>query len=871
MIALLLSISATGLVLVSLLFARLREVNRTHSLKRHRSREAGLADLLNYAAVVGNGVVIGKNGALIAGWEYRGEDSASTPDAQRDAVSVRVNQAFARLGQGWMLHADCVRVPVETYSARGLSHFPDPVTQAIDEERRAYFARAGTAYESRFILCVSYLPPRGAVKKLSEVIYDDDSPKRDEQLEAANTLVLFERALTSLESRLSASFKLRRLAARTEVTEDGREVVYDELLSHLQYCVTGISQPVQLPKTPIHLDAVIGGQEVWGGVTPRIGRKFLQVVAIEGFPFESHAGILSTLGELPLDYRWSSRFIFLESWEALSHIERFRAKWKGQVVPFLAQVFNIRTDNINHDAAAMVEDASSAKQNISGGAVSAGYYTANLLFFGEDRGEVERCAREAEKAINNLGFTARIETINTMDAWLGSLPGHGVENVRRPLINTMNLADLLPVSSIWTGENKAPCPFYPPLSPPLLHAVTTGATPFRLNLHVRDLGHTMIWGPTATGKSTLLGMFAASFRRYPGMTLYCFDKGMSMYTLCKATGGTHYNVAGDDEALSFCPLQYLEKRTDRAWAREWIEQICALNGLQVNPGQRNEIAGAIESMHASGHTTLSDFVTSVQDEEIRQVLKEYTIAGSMGHLFDAKEDTLGLDAFTVFEIEELMNLGEKYGLPILLYLFRRIERSLHGQPAAIFLDEAWIMLGHPVFREKIREWLKVMRKANCLVLMATQSLSDSINSGILDVIIESTATKIFLPNAYAREEETAAVYRRFGLNERQIEIIGGAVPKRDYYYVSERGRRLYELALGPVALAFVGVSDKDTVAEVKKCEERFGDQWVNEWLARRGLKLDEQEGGRNGDRFNAREAAGEVEAGSWTGVPESTD
>jgi type IV secretion system protein VirB4 len=243
----------------------------------------------------------------------------------------------------------------------------------------------------------------------------------------------------------------------------------------------------------------------------------------------------------------------------------------------------------------------------------------------------------------------------------------------------------------------------------------------------------------------------------------------------------------------------------------------------------------------------------------------------MGHLFDAKEDTLGLDAFTVFEIEELMNLGEKYGLPILLYLFRRIERSLHGQPAAIFLDEAWIMLGHPVFREKIREWLKVMRKANCLVLMATQSLSDSINSGILDVIIESTATKIFLPNAYAREEETAALYRRFGLNERQIEIIGGAVPKRDYYYVSERGRRLYELALGPVALAFVGVSDKDTVAEVKKCEERFGDQWVNEWLARRGLKLDEQEGGRNGDRFNAREAAGEVEAGSWTGVPESTD
>ena len=107
-----------------------------------------------------------------------------------------------------------------------------------------------------------------------------------------------------------------------------------------------------------------------------------------------------------------------------------------------------------------------------------------------------------------------------------------------------------------------------------------------------------------------------------------------------------------------------------------------------------------------------------------------------------------------------MNLGQKYALPTLLYLFRRIERDLHGQPAAIILDEAWLMLGHAAFREKIREWLKVMRKANCFVLMATQSLSDAANSGILDVIVESTATKIFLPNVHARDQDTAALYRR---------------------------------------------------------------------------------------------------------------
>lgn len=410
--------------------------------------------------------------------------------------------------------------------------------------------------------------------------------------------------------------------------------------------------------------------------------------------------------------------------------------------------------------------------------------------------------------------------------------------MRRPLINTMNLADLLPTSTIWTGSAKAPCPMYPPLSPALMHCVTSGSTPFRLNLHVRDLGHTFMFGPTGAGKSTHLALIAAQLRRYAGMSIFAFDKGMSMYPLTKAVGGLHFSVGADDDRLSFCPLQYLETKSDRAWAMEWIDTILALNGVNSTPAQRNEIAHAIVSMHESGARTLSEFSLTIQDESIREAIRQYTVDGSMGHLLDADEDGLSLTDFTTFEIEELMNLGEKFALPVLLYLFRRIERSLKGQPAVIILDEAWLMLGHPAFREKIREWLKVLRKANCLVLMATQSLSDAANSGILDVIVESTATKIFLPNVYARDEDTSALYRRMGLNARQIEILATAVPKRQYYYVSENGRRLYDLALGPLALSFVGASDKESVAAIKQLEAKFGDQWVHEWLAGRGLKLD---------------------------------
>jgi type IV secretion/conjugal transfer VirB4 family ATPase len=459
------------------------------------------------------------------------------------------------------------------------------------------------------------------------------------------------------------------------------------------------------------------------------------------------------------------------------------------------------------------------------------------VIYGEERGVVERNSRTVEKLINNLGFVARIEDVNTMDAWLGSLPGHSVENIRRPMINTLNLADLLPVSSVWTGSAMAPCPFYPEGSPPLAHVVTTGDTAFNLNLHVSDIGSAFLVGPTGSGKSTLLAFLVAQLRRYRGMTAFCFDRGMSMYTYCSAAGGTHYSV-GDD--MAFCPLQYLVMPQDRAWAAEWISQICALNGLETTAQQRNQITGAIQNMYACNHTTLTDFCCSVRDLRIQDVLREYTVAGSHPTLFDAPEDTLNLDVLTVFEVEELMGMDPRFGLPTLLYIFRRLERSIHnramrGEPSCIMLDEAWLMLGHPVFREKIKDWLRTMRKANCVVVMATQSLSDAINSGILDIVKDSTATKIFLPNPSARDVDGGALYQRFGLNEQEIGTIASATPKREYMIRTDEHCRLVDLVLGPLSLAFVGVSDKESVAQVKKLQQQFGNEWVNEWLRRRGV------------------------------------
>lgn len=832
-------VSGMGIVMLVLLFGRIQSVDAGNRLKKHRSTDEGLADLLNYAAVVDDGVIVGKNGSFMAAWIYRGDDNASSTDEQRNMVSYRINQALAGLGSGWMVHVDAVRRPAPNYSKPGLSHFPDRVSAAIDEERRRYFEGMGTMYEGYFVVTLTWFPPLLAQRKFVELMFEDDAPKASRKAQTKGLIDQFKREIRNVETRLSTVLNMTRLKGHKVVHENGRNVTFDDFLSWLNFCISGTDQPIMLPSNPMYIDSLIGGKEMWGGVVPKIGRKFVQTVAIEGFPLESTPGILSALAELPCEYRWSTRFIFLDTHEAVKHLEKFRGKWKQKVRGFFDQVFNTNSGRIDQDALNMVNDADAALAEINSRMVAAGYYTSVVVLMDEDRGRLNRSATMITKAIEAQGFVSRVESINTLEAFFGSLPGHGVENVRRPILNTMNLADLLPTSAIWTGEENAPCPFYPPMAPALMHCVTHGSTPFRLNLHVRDLGHTAIFGPTGAGKSTLLAILETQLKRYEGMSVYAFDKGNSMYALTKATGGKHFDVAADGETLAFCPLQFLETKGDRAWSMEWIDTILKLNGVETTPAQRNEIGHAIVSMHESGARTLSEFSTTIQDLAIREAIRQYTVDGSMGHLLDAEEDGLSFSDFTTFEIEELMDLGEKYALPVLLYLFRRIERSLKGQPAVIVLDEAWLMLGHPAFRAKIREWLKVMRKANCSVVLATQSLTDAANSGILDVIVESTATKIFLPNVFARDEDTAALYRRMGLNTRQIDILATAIPKRQYYYVSEKGRRLFELALGPLALSFVGVSDKEAVAVIKQHETKYGDGWVEKWLKSRGLTLNQ--------------------------------
>jgi type IV secretion system protein TrbE len=551
--------------------------------------------------------------------------------------------------------------------------------------------------------------------------------------------------------------------------------------------------------------------------------------------------MLRALDSLAIEYRWNTRALLLDAEEARHLLDRYRSKWKGKVRGWKDQIFRSHAGPVNAHAMNMAADAEAAMALADAGDVQFAHYSTNIVCLGENVERLEESTRLVMKTVQNLGFSCRVETINAVEAWRGTVPGDGYSNVRRIILHTLNLADMLPITSVWAGSRKNPSHMFPKNSPPLLYAATSGATPFRFNLHVSDLGHSLILGPPGAGKSTLLSLIAAQWFRYPGAQLFAFDRGYSIWMLDVACGGEFYDPAGPTSDLAFYPLQEIEDDSDIAWAVGWVEGLCRLNGLDVTPHRRNAISQAVEKLRLSPARTLTELSANVQDLDVREALQHFTVMGPLGSLLDADHDMLGDGRLVAFETENVLQLDDKAVIPVLLYLFRRIEKRLNGSPTLILLDEAWAYLEHPLFRSRLKDWLKTMRRKNVAVVMATQQISDIANSGIADIIIENCPTKILLPNAEAKNSGTdehpgpREFYARLGLNERELDILQASIPKKHYYVMSPQGRRLIDFGLGKVALSWVGVNGAEERRLVESCIEEFPYTWRAQWLRRRGL------------------------------------
>jgi type IV secretion system protein VirB4 len=816
-------------------------------LREHQKAPRGLSDLLGWGFLVGEGVVLLKDGSFLAAWRVRGRDLASSTAAEVVNLAGHANAALAALGDGWMVHADAVRRDATGYAPPERCHFPDPVSRAIDGARRARYAAVGEHYETESVLSVTYTPPAGLASELQKrLVKGRDAASASEVWD--RLVGQFERDLRGVRDRLSAAMRVERFGSV-------------DLLRHLHECLTGLDHAVGVPRQGAYLDYALADQPFVGGFEPRVGSKHVRVVAVQGYPNATRPGLADPALRLPFPYRWSVRFLPLSPTTAVKAIGKAQLGWfqkrrgAGDWVKDLASKQKRETTELDlafqdGNATAMVHDAGAARAANSGGEVRFGYLTVCAVVMADTRRIADERAATLLKAVRDLGFTGRIEDVNAVDAFLGSLPGHGHPNLRRPLLTTENVVDVLPLTAPWGGHREVPSQLFPPDSPPLLWAKTDGSTPFRLCLHEGDVGHTLVVGATGAGKSVLVGLLLAQWRRYAGARTVTFDVGYSHYVSGRAMGAAHYDLAGPLAAgrpVEMQPLRDVDRPEVRTWAVDWVESLVELQGQTLTPEERGRVAHAIGLLaeNPPEGRTLTALLVNLGTERLRALVRPYTLEGAYGQLFDADRDSFGRggDAVRhqVAELSHLVGMSDRVLVPALTYLFRRVEEGLDGSPTLIVIEEAWAALMHGRFADRLRQWLLTLRKRNAAVVVVAHSPAQFRDPGVkgAQLLVESCPTRIFLPNPDAVEAETAALYTWLGLNRAEVSRLAKARKKQDYYVRSPSGARMFDLALSPVELAFLatlpGQSADETVREAARLAATEGERWPAAWLRLCGL------------------------------------
>ena len=798
-------------------------------LSEYRTKSKWLSDYLPWAALVAPGVVLQKGGVLQKTIAFRGPDLGSSSPAELQSNSARLNNVLKRLGSGWAYFSEAQRFKINEYVS---SAWPNSASWIVDEERRGHYEEEGDHFESNYFLTFTWVMPSENVKKAEAIFIED--PNRDAQDH-------------DYDNRRDLSYFIKTVkhiaGIMRDVFPEVVELNDDETLTYLHSTVSTRRHPVKAPDTPIYLDHILTDQRYEPGEIPVLGNHYIMTATINGFPSEAWPGILDSLNHLALEYRWSSRFICLDNQDAKVEIDKYRKNWfskrKSLFTLVKEQASGTESRIVDTEAESNAVDAEAALEELANDVVAYGYYTSTITVWHTDLDICHQRLDTVMQVINSKGFTTRHETTNSFHALLSSLPGQVYANIRRPLINTLNVAHIFPLSAIWSGDrHDHHLAKETGTAAPLLVCNTTGNTPFRLSLSVGDVGHTFIAGPTGSGKSTLLSMLALQWLRYPNAQVIFFDKDRSVRAATMAVGGSIYEPGNEDRPVAFQPLVDIDTKAGLNWAEEWVETLLGLQNLTLTPKDKTELHNALHSLSTSPRKqrTIGGLQHLMQNQDVRDALNQYTLEGVYGQLFDSDHDTLQEDFWTMIEMGSLMDMGNNAIIPALGYLFYRIEQRFNGRPTLLVLDEAWLFMDHPFFAKRLRQWLKTLRKKNVYVVFATQEIEDAIKSPICSTLLSACMTKIYLPDNSATDPITFEAYAKLGLSETEIINLSKAVQKREYFYRSPKGKRMFDLELGDVALAFVGRSSASDQLFMDDLEKNHPpERWAELLLRQRNL------------------------------------
>jgi type IV secretion/conjugal transfer VirB4 family ATPase len=407
-----------------------------------------------------------------------------------------------------------------------------------------------------------------------------------------------------------------------------------------------------------------------------------------------------------------------------------------------------------------------------------GQFSLTVVIHDRDLAKVERACAEFYKIFSVHDAQLYEEKYNLLNAFLAAVPGNHAFNLRYLYLANTNYADFSFLFTLDSGEvrNRHLRAEY------LAVLETNHHTPYFLNLHYRDVAHTMILGRTGSGKSFVLGFLITNLQKYQPHT-FIFDLGGSFESLTQLFGGSYVPVGLESQDFKINPFSLPPTKENLDFLALFVKVL--LQGQragELDPAAERDLYHQIENLYSvEPSLRMLGVLANTLGHDLSSRLAKWTRGGQFGFLFDNAEDTISFSRFQYFDFQRMSGYPELLE-PLLFYILHRAnavicDREISSVFKAFFIDEAWVFLKNPSIQRYVVEALKTWRKHNAAMVLSTQSLDELKRSDILDVIIESCATKIFLANPDMDRDQ----YRRqFHLNETEAELIANLIPKQQF-------------------------------------------------------------------------------------------
>jgi type IV secretion system protein VirB4 len=585
---------------------------------------------------------------------------------------------------------------------------------------------------------------------------------------AENEIIEASKSLKDIMARLMGSlksYKPKLLGIRqTDVGNYSEPLeLFSMLVNGGEYC------PVLVPT--VNADKYVSRNRTYFGsraieIRDERGKtKFGGAVTIKQYPAFTTAGMLDSMLKLPFELIITHSYVFSNTQSAIGKMQLQQNRMRSAGDKGLSQM----------------EYISLAMDMAQSGEIGFGIHHFSVFVYKDSLEDLDGALSNCYSEIVNVGIAPYRETYSLQGTYWAQLPSNHDFSARGTTLNTLNLVGLssmhnYPLGKI-DGNHWGPC---------VTTLDTTSLTPFYFSFHVRDVGHTMIIGPTGAGKTVMMNFLCAQAQKF-NPNLFFFDKDRGAEIFIRAIGGI-FTILNPSGIMGFNPLQLENNDVNREFLIEWMQVLCSGAGkFQLSPEDDEKIVEAIKGNYklAKNERRLKNVVPFLgldRPGSIASRMRAWHSGESRAGIFDNEADTIdfSLSKTFGFEMGPLLDSTDALG-PVLLYLFHRINMTLTGEPTMIVLDEAWALIDNEVFAPKIKNWLKVLRKLNGMVVFATQSPEDVAKSRISETLVQQTSTQIYLCNMKA----TAVYQDVFKLSNREFALIKFTDPGQRYFLVKQ--------------------------------------------------------------------------------------